>query len=70
MSLIVNDGLLDSDADNVTVEVITIRGALVQTLLDLIDVINALEPSSLKNRNMKNALSNKINVVLNKIDRG
>jgi len=71
VSLIVNDGLLDSDADNVTIEVITIRDALVQTLLDLIDVVNALDPSSLKNVNMmKNPLTNKINAVLNKIDRG
>jgi hypothetical protein len=71
VSLVVNDGFLDSDADNVTIEVITVRDALVQTLLDLIDVVNALDPSSLKNVNMmKNPMTNKINAVLNKIDRG
>jgi hypothetical protein len=70
VSLVVNDGFLDSDADNVTIEVITVRDALVQTLLDLIDVVNALDPSSLKNVNMmKNPMTNKINAVLNKIDR-
>jgi hypothetical protein len=41
-----------------------------QTLRDTIVVINDLPPGSLKNDNMKNALTNKINVALSQIDVG
>ena len=46
-TFIVSDGLLDSDPDNPTVQVISRYDSLVQTLLDLIVVINNLEPGSL-----------------------
>lgn len=71
ISLIVNDGLLDSDSDNITVEVVSFHDTLIQKLLELLEAMNALEPSSLKNVNMmKNPMTNKINAVINKVERG
>jgi hypothetical protein len=70
VSLIVNDGLLDSDADTVSIEAISSYDALVQILFELIDQVNLLPDESLKNRNLKNALTNKINDVLSMIDDG
>ncbi|MHC4357103.1 MAG: PKD domain-containing protein [Planctomycetota bacterium] len=70
VSLVVNDGFVNSDPANVTIEVISCADAGVQTLLELIDVINDLPTESLKNRNMKTPLINKINAVLNKVENG
>jgi predicted lipoprotein with Yx(FWY)xxD motif len=70
VSLVVNDGFVDSDPANVTIEVISCVDAGTQTLLDLIEVINNLPQESLKNRNMKTPLINKINTVLSKVENG
>lgn len=70
VKLVVNDGLLDSDEDSVSIKAISSHDALVRILFDLIDRINLLSEESLKNRNLKNALTNKINAVLGKIDEG
>jgi len=70
VSLIVNDGLLDSDVAAVSIEVISSYDALVQILLELIDQVNLLPDESLKNKNLKNTLTNKINEVLAMVDEG
>jgi hypothetical protein len=70
VSLVVNDGLLDSDADTVSIEAISSYDALVQILLELIDRVNLLPEESLKNKNLKKALTNKINDVLAMVDEG
>jgi parallel beta-helix repeat protein len=70
VSLVVNDGWVDSDPANVTIEAITCADVVGQTLRDTIAVINDLPPGSLKNKNMTNALTNKINASLGKIDTG
>ncbi len=70
VSLVVYDGFVYSDPANVTIEVISCVDAGVQTLLELIDVIDDLPNESLKNRKMKIPLINKINAVLNKVENG
>jgi hypothetical protein len=70
VSLVVNDGFVDSKPANVTIEAISCVDAGVQVLLDLIEAIRNLDESSLKNRNMKTPLINKINAVLSKVENG
>jgi hypothetical protein len=70
VSLIVNDGLLESDPANVTIESISCVDAAVATLLETVEIINDLSTESLKNRNMNKTLVNKINATLNKIENG
>jgi hypothetical protein len=70
VSLVVYDGFEYSEPDNATIEVISTQDAAVGTLFDLIEAIRGLDDVSLKNKNMKKALINKINAVLNKIERG
>ncbi len=60
----VNDGLVGSDPVNVTVEAISCVDGAVRALLDAIDMINDLPVDSLKNKNMKTPLVNKLNVGL------
>ena len=68
VSLVVNDGFVNSDASHVTVAATTTQGEIVKTLNSAITTINGLDPGVLKNPNMKNALTNKINAVLMDID--
>jgi parallel beta-helix repeat protein len=70
VSLVVNDGFVDSEPANVTIEAISCVDAGVQTLLDAIVVINDLPEDSLKNVKMKTPLTNKINGVLGKVENG
>ena len=69
-SLVVNDGFVDSPPDNVTITAISTEDAATQTLAEATDTINLLEPTDFKNAKMKKALTNKINAVLDKIERG
>ena len=65
VSLVVNDGFVDSDAANVTITAISHQQEAVKALLDSIDVINDLDEAILKNGNeTKDSLINKINAVL------
>jgi probable HAF family extracellular repeat protein len=70
ISLIVNDGLVSSVPANVTIVVISEPDAAVETLEELTDTINALDPATFKNKNMAGALTNKINAALNMIEQG
>jgi hypothetical protein len=70
VSLVVNDGWVDSEPANVTIEAIACADVVALTLRNTIAVVNDLPPGSLKNDNMKNALTNKINAALGKIDAG
>ncbi len=69
ISLIVNDGLLDSDPDSASILAITVVNAITQILSDTMNVINNIPPAALKNPNMANALTNKINAVLKMIEK-
>jgi hypothetical protein len=65
VSLVVNDGFVDSDAANITITAISHEHEAVKALLDSIDVVNELDEVILKNGNeTKDALINKINAVL------
>jgi hypothetical protein len=68
VSLVVNDGFEDSDPSNITVVAISVSTAATEMLGDAIDAINNLDLGVLKNNNMRNALTNKINSVLGMID--
>jgi len=70
ISLVVNDGFVDSDAANVSVMAITNEAAATEELIDAIDTINSLDPSVFENRNLSGALTNKINAALELIDLG
>ena len=70
VSLVVNDGFVDSDPCNVTAMAISYQDATTDTLIDTTSTINSLDNLSLENTNMKNALTNKINAVLGDIDQG
>jgi hypothetical protein len=71
VSLVVNDGFVDSEEPSeVTIMAIACADVVAQTLGDSMDAINDLETGSLKNKNMKNTLTNKINAVLGQIDAG
>ena len=59
-----------ANSANVTIEAISYKDAGIQALLDLIEAINVLPDGSLKNRNMKTPLVNKVNAVLAKIENG
>lgn len=70
--LIVNDGFIDSEPHDVMVMAIAEEDAVTNALVEISDTINGFELDSgiFKNDNMRNALTNKINSVLDKIDQG
>jgi len=70
ISLIVNDGFLNSDPSTVTVEVTTRQSQAINEVRQAITAINALSDGSFKNPNLRNALTNKLNAVLRDIDQG
>ena len=70
VSLIVNDGFLNSDPSTVTVEVTTRQSQAITEVRQAIAAINALSDGSFKNPNLRNALTNKLNAVLRDIDQG
>jgi len=70
VSLMVNDGWLDSDPSNITVVAIAYQDAITDTLQYTIEVVNGLDPDVFKNRNLANALTNKLNDTLALIDQG
>jgi len=70
VSLVVNDGLISSDPNNVTVEAITRQDAATQKLMELIGRINGLPTEGFKNENLRNALTSKINAALAMLENG
>lgn len=69
-SLVVNDGFVDSDPSNASVEAISAQTAATQALSEASYNVNHLPPGSLKNKNLANAFTNKINSALKMIDKG
>ena len=72
VGLVVNDWLLDSELAIVSIVAISISGqsASIDKLLEAAVNVNSLDPAELKNKNMKNTLTKKINAVIEKIDEG
>lgn len=69
-SLVVNDALVNSDPSNATVVATARRDSVIQVLKESIYTINHLATGSLKNDNMANTLTNKINAAIQMIDQG
>lgn len=70
VQLVVNDLLLTSDPDYAEIVVISVEDAIFGALMDAIDVINALDITAFKSRNMRKPLTGELNEVLRKITQG
>lgn len=68
--LTVNDGMINSEPDTVTIAAITMQDAAVQLLQNASSTVSALPSPAFKNKNMPKTLAMKINVVLLKIENG
>lgn len=68
VSLVVNDGLVNSDPSNVTIMATTVQQQAARTLVEAISVSNGLDPGVFKNEELKKALTNKIIAALGAID--
>jgi len=70
ISLTVNDGLLDSDPDNIIVTAITGEDAVELGLREIITIVNDLDPAVFRNKKNAKALTKKVNAILKKVDAG
>lgn len=70
VSLIVNDGTIDSVPSNASIEAISTQSAASKLLVDVLYDLNTLDPNVLKNKQMVNSLTQKINSALRLIDGG
>jgi hypothetical protein len=70
VGLVVNDGTEDSESSNVTIVATVGEDTVAQQLIQTTAVINGLNPATLKNESMVNALTNKINEVLVMVGNG
>jgi hypothetical protein len=69
-SLVVDDGFVSSEANNVTVVAVTAQSEIVGTLGSAISVVNTLGADAIRNPNLRNALTHKIGAALLDIDSG
>lgn len=69
-SLIINDGVLDSDVDTVNIEVVSIHDGLTNSLVELSAVIDSIPLTSLANENLANTFTSKLNVIVKAINKG
>jgi hypothetical protein len=70
VSLVVNDGFVDSTPSTMTVLAFVDASSVTLKLQEAIDAINALDKSHFKNKNLKKALTNKLNATIKKVDDG
>ena len=70
VSLVVNDGFVNSDPANVTITATSRQDEVIRILIESNNSINNFNPNVFMNRNMANALTNKINATLEMIDQG
>lgn len=70
VSLIVNDGRVDSDPSTLSITVVSSADPIVNDLITAINNINASDSSAFKSPNLKKVLTNKINTALDYIDQG
>jgi hypothetical protein len=70
VSLVVNDGVLDSPPSTMTVTVISLAVKAAEELSQVITLINTLPDSDFKNPKQRNALTNKISLALQYIEQG
>jgi hypothetical protein len=69
-TLAVNDGVTNSAPDSVTITATPLNDEIIQKLNAVIDCINAIPSDHFKNKNMKKTLANKLNAVIEDVDRG
>jgi hypothetical protein len=67
ISLVVNDGLLDSIPSIATVVAISYQDAVTETLDDSIVTINSLPPTAFINETLQNTMTRKVSVVLTNV---
>lgn len=70
VSLIVNDGTVDSVPDTMSVSAVTQQTAAITTAQETMDVMNGLDEQLFNNPNNQNALTNKLNAVIVAIENG
>lgn len=70
VSLVVNDGLLDSTPSNITIEAISYYDAAVAASFEVMNAFNVLPVEVFKNKNLQKPLTNKMNAVLAMIEQG
>jgi hypothetical protein len=70
VSLVVNDGFVDSEPSNVVILAVSVKDQIKQLLMDAIAVINGLGKEHFKNKNLRKTLTNKINVLIKMVDEG
>lgn len=70
VGLVVSDDYFDSEEDEVNITVTSLVDAIEDSLDEAADGIGNLDPNTVKNSNMTNALTNKIAAVLALIDSG
>lgn len=70
ISLVVNDGFIDSDPSNISVVAISYPDATTEVLQEAITAINNLDQGVFKNKKQKKKLTKRINNVIRLIDRG
>ena len=68
-NLIVNDGSIDSEPAIAEIVVVSVSTATTQIVSEIIETINDLPAESLSNPNLGNALTNKLNAVLDMISK-
>lgn len=69
-SLIVNDGAIDSDADTVNIEVVSILDGLTNSIAELSTIVDSIPVTSLAKPKLANKLSKKLNAVMKSINKG
>ncbi|EKD47056.1 MAG: PKD protein [uncultured bacterium] len=69
VNLVVNDGFVDSEPSNVTIVSISNKDALTDILQRAIIEINNLDDQVFLNKNLKKTITNKINALLEAIDK-
>jgi hypothetical protein len=70
VTLVVNDGQVDSEPDVVAIQATGDTGAITAQVTDAITGINGLAPGDFKNANMKKALTNKLAAVIADLEAG
>jgi hypothetical protein len=70
VSLVVNDGFVDSDPRNITVVAVSYEDSTVKMLKEVQDTFNEIPKEIFKNKNMRNAVTNKLNAVIDMVDQG
>lgn len=70
ISLVVNDGVVNSAFSSMTLSVISVEDAATDQTQDIIESINTLDSSVFKNKNNAKALTNKLNTVILDIQNG